>query len=174
MPYFLLTPVLSAALLGLLHLPAPAHQAAAGASAHKPAASAPASPAEQTAWGIAATPTQVQRTITIDMGDNMRFSPDLIEVKQGETLKLVVRNQGRKLHELVLGTPAELDKHAELMKRHPGMEHDEPWMSHVRAGQQGEMLWTFNRAGEFAFACLVGSHYQRGMKGRIIVRPTTP
>ena len=121
-----MTPVLSAALLGLLHLPTQAHQAAAGASANKPAASAPASPAEQTAWGIAATPTQVQRTITIDMGDNMRFSPDLIEVKQGETLKLVVRNQGRKLHELVLGTAAELDKHAELMKRHPGMEHDEP------------------------------------------------
>jgi uncharacterized cupredoxin-like copper-binding protein len=31
-------------------------------------------------------------------------------------------------------------------------------------------VWTFNRAGEFDFACLVGGHYEAGMKGRIIVK----
>lgn len=137
-------------------------------SAHHAAATGPA---EQTAWGIAAQATPVQRTLTLDMGDNMRFSPDLIEVQEGETLRIVVRNQGRKLHEVVLGTPDELKKHAELMKRFPNMEHDEPWMAHVAAGQQGELRWTFNRPGEFAFACLVGNHFQRGMQGRIVVRP---
>lgn len=136
-------------------------------------AAAATGPAEQTAWGIAAQASQVQRTLNLDMGDNMRFKPDLIEVQEGETLRIVVRNQGRKLHEVVLGTPDELNKHAELMKRFPKMEHDAPWMSHVAAGKQGELLWTFNRPGEFAFACLVGNHFQRGMQGRIVVRPRT-
>lgn len=129
-------------------------------------------PAEQTAWGIAAQPRQIQRTVTLDMDDHMRFTPDRIEAQQGETLRIIVRNQGRKPHEIVLGTPDELRRHAELMKRFPGMEHDAPWMAHVAPGQQGELLWTFNRPGEFAFACLIGSHFQRGMHGRITVRPT--
>ena len=56
------------------------------------------------------------------------------------------------------------------MRRHPGMEHDEPYMSHVPAGKSAEMIWTFNRAGDFDFACLVPGHYEAGMVGKIIVR----
>jgi uncharacterized cupredoxin-like copper-binding protein len=50
------------------------------------------------------------------------------------------------------------------------MEHHDPSMAHVRAGRRGRIVWTFNRAGEFAFACLVAGHYQAGMKGRIVVK----
>jgi uncharacterized cupredoxin-like copper-binding protein len=32
------------------------------------------------------------------------------------------------------------------------------------------MIWTFNRAGEFDFACLIPGHYDSGMVGRITVR----
>ena len=28
-------------------------------------------------------------------------------------------------------------------------------------GKKGEIVWTFNRAGEFDFACLLPGHYQR-------------
>jgi uncharacterized cupredoxin-like copper-binding protein len=31
-------------------------------------------------------------------------------------------------------------------------------------------VWTFNRAGEFHFACLIPGHYDAGMKGLIIVK----
>ena len=62
-----------------------------------------------------------------------------------------------------------LDEHAEAMLRFPGMEHDEPYMAHVAPGQSGEMIWTFNRAGEFDFACLIAGHYQAGMVGTIRV-----
>ena len=127
--------------------------------------------AEQKDWGIAGTAKAVTRTITLGMSDAMRFTPDHIEVKEGETVRLRVRNTGRVMHELVLGTPEELAAHAEMMRKHPGMEHDEPYMTHVAPGKTGEIIWTFNRAGEFEFACLIAGHFQAGMKGTISVRP---
>jgi uncharacterized cupredoxin-like copper-binding protein len=127
--------------------------------------------AEQKDWGIAGQARQVQRTITLNMTDAMRFTPDRIAVRQGETVRLRVRNSGRVMHELVIGTPQELAAHAEMMRKHPGMEHDEPYMTHVAPGKAGEIIWTFNRAGEFEFACLIAGHFQAGMKGTITVRP---
>ncbi len=126
---------------------------------------------EQKDWGIAGDAKDARRTITLRMTDNMRFTPDRIEVKQGETVRLHLRNDGKIMHELVLGTPQELAAHAEQMLKHPNMEHDEPYMAHVPPAQRGEIIWTFNRAGEFEFACLIAGHFQAGMKGRITVRP---
>ena len=103
------------------------------------------------------------------MGDNMRFTPDAITVKQGETIRFVVKNQGKQLHEMVIGTKKELDEHAALMVKFPNMEHDEPYMAHVAAGKSQNLIWTFNRAGTFDFACLIAGHYQAGMAGKITV-----
>lgn len=140
------------------------HQSQHGAPMH-------AAVAEQKDWGIAGSARQVRRTITLRMSDAMRFTPDRIEVRQGETVRLRVRNTGQVMHELVIGTPQELASHAETMLKHPGMEHDEPYMTHVAPGKTGEIIWTFNRAGEFEFACLIAGHFQAGMKGTITVRP---
>lgn len=81
------------------------------------------------------------------MSDNLRFSPVRLQMREGETVKLVVRNTGRVLHELVLGTRKELEEHAALMAKFPGMEHEEPHMAHVAAGKVGEIVWNFNRPG---------------------------
>ena len=124
---------------------------------------------EQKAWGIAGDAKSAKRTINIVMTDNMRFTPDKIEVKQGETVKIVLKNEGKMLHEFVIGTNKELDEHAALMLKFPTMEHDEPYMAHVGAGKTGEIVWAFNRAGEFDFACLIAGHYQAGMVGKISV-----
>lgn len=124
---------------------------------------------EQKPWGIAGNAKSVTRTIQIAMSDNMRFTPDRVEVKQGETIRFVVRNTGKVLHEMVIGTRKELDEHAALMVKFPSMEHDEPYQAHVPAGKTGEMIWHFNRAGDFEFACLIAGHYQAGMVGKIKV-----
>lgn len=124
---------------------------------------------EQKDWGIAGDAKSVKRTITLTMGDNMRFTPDKLEVKQGETIRFVVKNQGKQLHEMVIGTKKELDEHAALMVKFPTMEHDEPYMAHVAAGKSQNLIWRFNRAGEFDFACLIAGHYQAGMVGKITV-----
>jgi uncharacterized cupredoxin-like copper-binding protein len=153
--------------MGLLALPAVhAHSPAAHQNHHAPSVA----PAEQKDWGIAGDPKKVQRTIEIRMTDNMRFAPKEIQVKLGETVRLVAVNAGKVLHEIVIGRPQELKAHAEMMKKHPGMEHDEPYMAHVNPGQKGAIVWTFNRAGSFEFACLIPGHFEAGMIGRITVK----
>lgn len=112
---------------------------------------------------------KVQRTVTVDMSDTMRFTPANIHVKQGETLRLIVKNSGKVKHELNMGTQKELLQHLEIMKKFPGMEHDEPNMVSVGPGQQGEIVWQFTKAGTVHFACLVPGHYEAGMKGAIQV-----
>ena len=124
---------------------------------------------EQKDWGIAGDAKAVTRTVEFKMTDNMRFTPDRLEVKEGETLRLRIRNSGQVLHEFVLGTKKELDEHAAQMIKFPTMEHDEPYMAHVPPGKTGEIIWTFNRAGEFDFACLIAGHYAAGMVGKLKV-----
>ena len=113
---------------------------------------------------------KVRRTIEITMLDTMRFIPNEITVKQGEIVRLTVKNVGKVMHELVIGTQQELDTHAEMMNKHPGMEHDEPYMAHVSPGKTADIIWNFNRAGQFDFACLLPGHYDAGMVGKITVR----
>lgn len=124
---------------------------------------------EQQDWGVAADASAVQRTITLQMGDDMRFSPSSIQVHVGETVRLRVHNQGKIMHEMVLGTPATLQAHAQKMQQHPGMAHDAPHMAHVSPGGQGDIVWKFNQPGQFDFACLIPGHYQAGMTGTITV-----
>jgi uncharacterized cupredoxin-like copper-binding protein len=124
---------------------------------------------EQKEWGIAGDTKAAKRTVEIKMSDTMRFTPDKLDVRQGETIRFVLKNDGKMMHELVIGTKKVLDEHAKLMEKFPNMEHDEPYMAHVAPGKTGEIIWTFNRAGEFDFACLIAGHYSAGMKGVIRV-----
>lgn len=147
--------------------------AATPVSAHGDAHAKPTGPSakEQKAWGIAGDAKPGLRTIRVAMSDDMRFTPASIAVSEGETVRIVVKNDGRLMHEFVLGTKESLDEHAALMLKFPNMEHDEPYMVHVPPGRSGEIVWTFNRAGEFGFACLIAGHYQAGMIGKVSVRP---
>lgn len=124
---------------------------------------------EQQEWGISGDPAAVARSVSVRMLDTMRFVPDRIQVRVGETVRFVVHNEGAILHEFVLGTKAGNEAHAELMLVFPNMEHDEAHLVHVLPGQEGELVWNFNRAGVFEFACLISGHYQAGMFGVITV-----
>lgn len=126
---------------------------------------------EQKPWGIAGQARAVTRTLEIQMSDDMRFTPAQIEVKHGETIRFLHHNRGNVMHEFVLGTRQELQAHAELMKKFPDMEHDEPYMAHVAPGKTAEMIWHFNRVGEFEYACLLPGHFDAGMVGKIRVVP---
>ena len=155
----------AAAALPLLTAPARAHTDKPHAPKKGPVVK------EQKDWGIAGDAKSAKRSIEVGMADNMRFTPERIEVRQGDTVKFVVRNAGKVMHEFVIGTKAENAKHAEMMVKFPNMEHDEPYMAHVPPGKTGEIVWTFNRAGQFEFACLIAGHYQGGMVGTVIVAP---
>jgi len=161
------SPLLLAALLAVPLLAGSPLAHAHSGKKHAPAADVVA---EQTAWGIAGKRAEAKRTINIDMTDAMRFTPDQLTVQEGETVRFVLRNTGRMLHEMVIGTPDELARHAAMMAKFPNMEHDAPYMVHVDPGKTGEIVWTFNRAGRFEFACLIAGHYEAGMRGTITVQ----
>lgn len=126
--------------------------------------------AQETAFGREGDPRRVDHTIRIDMSDAMRFTPDRVVVQEGATVRFLVRNAGKVMHEMVIGTASELKAHAELMKKHPGMEHDEPYMAHVGPGKTESIVWQFTKPGEFLFGCLLPGHFEAGMIGKISVK----
>lgn len=125
---------------------------------------------QQTEWGIADDSQAASRTVQIVMTDNMRFSPDSIQVQQGDVTKFVIKNDGKMLHEFVIGAKPVLDRLAVLVARSSDkVDHARSDRIHVAAGKAGELFWNFNRAGVFDFACLLPGHYQSGMVGKINV-----
>ena len=121
------------------------------------------------ALGKPGDPGKVTRDVEVEMNDTMRFRPDSIQVKRGETIRFVVRNTGKVKHEMVLGTIKELKEHAELMRKFPEMEHADPNQVSVEPGMTGELIWQFTKAGTFDFACLVPGHFEAGMVGKVRV-----
>jgi uncharacterized cupredoxin-like copper-binding protein len=116
--------------------------------------------------------SEVDRAVNIEMNDEMRFIPDKLTVKQGETIKIVVKNVGELDHEFVLGTEKELLEHYEQMKQHPEMVHEDPNMIRVAPGQVGEVVWNFTESGKVDFGCLISGHYEAGMKGAVSIEKT--
>ena len=125
--------------------------------------------AKDTPYGRAFDPSKASRTVEISMNDAMRFVPSVVTVKRGESIRFVAKNEGQVMHEMVLGTRAELAEHAEHMKMHPDMEHHDANMLHVAPGATGELGWQFTHAGQFWFGCLVPGHFEAGMVGQVIV-----
>lgn len=124
---------------------------------------------DETAIGKPGVSSKVSRTVTIEMTDNMRYTPADIQVKQGETVRFIVKNKGKVKHELSLGTQKELLEHLEQMKKFPDMEHDEPSKITLAPGKEGVIAWQFTKAGTVNFACLMPGHYEAGMKGQVKV-----
>ncbi len=110
-------------------------------------------------------PAKVERTVEVLTEDNMRFVPNRIEVKPGETIRFIVKNVGKLTHEMVLGTPSELKEHAEMMRKMPGMKHAEPNMISLKPGQRGSIVWQFGGPGKVEFACPQPGHIEAGMTG---------
>jgi putative spermidine/putrescine transport system substrate-binding protein len=120
--------------------------------------------------GQPGNPGEVSRTVTMIMSDAMRFTPDRIEVRKGETVRFVLQNEGRLRHELVLGEPEALRRHAALMQMMPDMQHSGPNMASLAPGERGQLIWKFTRTGVVTFACLQSGHLEAGMRGAVAVQ----
>src|SRR6185436_1543221 len=105
-------------------------------------------------YGRPGDPRKVKRAIAIDMSDAMRFFPENVSVKRGDTVRFKLRNSGQIPHEMVLGTMDELKKHAALMKQNTLVEHEDTSATHVKPGESASFVWQFTKAGEFYYACL--------------------
>lgn len=106
-------------------------------------------PHEQFAAGEPGDPKQPARVVKVIMredGKKMLFEPAYITVRKGEQIRFILNNDGTESHEFVLATVAENRKHAQLMKKHQHMEHDDP---------NARRLTPFTE-GTFEYACLKG------------------
>ncbi|MDI9330577.1 MAG: plastocyanin/azurin family copper-binding protein [Alphaproteobacteria bacterium] len=116
------------------------------------------------------TALKVDRTVQIRMNDEMRFVPDVIQVRAGETLRLQVFNDGKVPHELVLGSDSDIAQHALDMQKgggHDAHAHGPGAAIELEPGAQGDLVVRFNRTTTLQMACLIPGHYQAGMKGRV-------
>ncbi len=125
------------------------------------------------AYGEPGNPKKPARVVQVVMRETdgrMEFLPNRVEIKKGEQVKLMLRNNGELDHEVVLGTLAENLKHAEQMRQNPDMEHDDPNAMRLAPKKAGEIVWKFTKAGEFDFSCLIPGHREAGMAGTVVVK----
>jgi uncharacterized cupredoxin-like copper-binding protein len=123
--------------------------------------------------GEPGNPKKAARIVTVTMSEGdgtMAYAPDRLEVRKGEQIRFVLKNNGALKHEFMLATVKENAEHAELMKTFPEMEHDDPNAKTIEPGQSIELLWRFTRRGEFQFACLIPGHLEAGMHGVVVVK----
>ena len=141
-------------------------------------------------------PREADRTIEVRMGD-IFFEPKSIDVKPGETVRFVLKNEGTLLHEFNLGKAAAHAVHQKEMAamlqngtisptgthdmsgmehamggmKMVGMEHDDPNSVLIEPGATQELVWTFTRAIiGLEFACNIPGHYESGMVGKVNMR----
>ncbi|MCP1446540.1 putative cupredoxin-like copper-binding protein [Pseudomonas sp. GGS8] len=150
-----------------------------------------ASPAQTYDFGQPASAAQATRSVEVVMGD-MSFTPKTIDIKAGETVRLVLVNKGQLLHEFNLGdaqmharhqqemlqmqqsgmlmpTGMKAMDHGSMAGMDHGMKHDDPNSVLVEPGKTAELTWTFTKATNLEFACNIPGHYQAGMVGKLTV-----
>jgi uncharacterized cupredoxin-like copper-binding protein len=121
----------------------------------------------------AASADVAARTVTVTLSDDMRFTPANWQATSGETVRIQLVNTGKVRHEFIIGTEAELQAHAEEMKK-SSADHKHHHASNavsVAPGATGELMWTFTDAGVLHLACFEPGHYEAGMRGTISVLP---
>ncbi len=113
------------------------------------------------------------RELLIEVDDTMRFTPAVWSAVAGEPVRITLVNKGKVDHELVIGTEAEILRHAKDMTTpNAATSHHHTNDILAKPGQQAELVWTFKEAGNYAMACFETGHYEAGMKG--VVTVTTP
>jgi uncharacterized cupredoxin-like copper-binding protein len=133
--------------------------------------------------------SDVTRTIEIIMKDNF-YEPESLTIKEGETIRFVIKNAGELVHEFNIATAEMHVAHQPemmMMMEHGVLEpdrinwdaakkmqetmghgmHNEPNSVLLEPGKSGEMIWTFPAHTKLQFGCNVPGHYDAGMQGDI-------
>jgi len=132
-------------------------------------------PGHSMGGGKPGDPAKATRTVEVVATDNA-FSLKSLQVKDGVTIRFVVRNDGFEAHEFLIGTAHEHAEHLAMMKamieqqKKTGhatpMEHHDSGVT-VLPGETATFAWTFARAADLQFACDIPGHYEDGMHGAV-------
>ena len=113
--------------------------------------------------------SEVTRTINVSANDQMRFVLDAQRIKVGETIKFVVKNEGKIVHEFTFGDAAYQRAHFAMMKKDPDMKHEDPNAVTLQPGESKTLIWKFDKVmqGPLEISCFTPGHYEQGMKALI-------
>jgi uncharacterized cupredoxin-like copper-binding protein len=111
--------------------------------------------------GFVAGTTSAPRVVRIIASDALRFYPDVVTVKAGETVTFEVTTMGMRSHEFMVGPASDVAADTA----------GTPEVAGISMMQTKSLSYTFNGPGPFAFACHAPGHYEAGMRGTITVLP---
>lgn len=141
-------------------------------------------------WSRPTAATVGPQTLTIRMGESgprMYYRPDQVTLQAGVKVSIVLMNEGKKPHEWMVydmprtaGKPEHMwtERHT-YFKRVPvaitgkarveRSETGDLLELELKAGQQVTVAFTPIRKGRFQMGCLLPEHWERGMKGTLVV-----
>lgn len=108
-----------------------------------------------------------EETITLTVRHS-RFSPSVLDVRPGTTVRFVVRNLDPIAHELIVGDQAVQDVHERGTESH---HRERPGEVSVPAGATAETTYTFPPSGPrpVLLGCHLPGHWDYGMRGTVRV-----
>jgi uncharacterized cupredoxin-like copper-binding protein len=132
---------------------------------------------------------EVSKVIIVKMYDNY-YEPSKFEIKKNQTIKFIVYNYGKLVHEFNIATREMHLKHQpemmkmveneillvdridkkkmkELSKKDHSMSHSHSNSVLLEPNQSGEIIWKFNTEAKLEAACNVPGHYETGMIAKI-------
>jgi uncharacterized cupredoxin-like copper-binding protein len=121
----------------------------------------------KTTFGHPGSAAAVTRIINVEATDRMRYVFDRTDIRRGDVVKFVIRNAGKTRHEFSIGDAKYQRAHAAMMKKMPGMVHDDsPNMTTLEPGATKTLIWKFDQPvkGGLIFACHEPGHFEAGMK----------
>ena len=129
---------------------------------------------DETSFGAPGKANDVFRTINILAAD-MEFDVKELKIKDGETIRFIIKNTDEIEHDFTIGPPSLQAKHRKEMEEM--MEkmgegntmskmHKDPNAVFLAAGETKELIWKFGEVKNLEYACNVPGHYDAGMMGK--------
>ena len=133
--------------------------------------------------------SEVNKVIKVSMYDNY-YEPKVINVKRNETVKFIVKNKGKLVHEFNIATMKMHKKHGpemlemmkngillptkinkvkmkEMSKHNKKMAHSHSNSILLEPNKSGELIWKFSKNAELYGGCNVPGHLEAGMISKI-------
>ena len=155
---------------------------AASSAKARPASSQNSTAVQPFMGGDPAPGTGKIRTVEIEM-TLISFSVRSVDVRAGETIRFVISNTSFIPHDFTIGiSKTQQARRAILseMLKSESLDHDDGGSTKfdrdgsvlVFPGETKELVRTFAEAQHLEFGCNMSGHYEMGMRGDILIRPT--
>ena len=141
------------------------------------------------AVGVKGNEANVDRVIKVLMYDNY-YQPNKFKVNKNETIRFLVTNKGKLVHEFNIATKEMHLKHQpemmkmveneilladridkqkmhEISKKDHSMAHKHSNSVLLSPGESAELIWKFSNTVDIEAACNVPGHYEVGMIAKI-------